>query len=330
MGEDAEVAPGFNESLSLLFDTTKYALGALDDKWIVFGASDVDVVLNDGPNSRGDENSWQIVRVQTDVGCTNPKSIASTPLGLIFQSARGIELLDRGLVISPIGKPAEDTLAAYPVITSAVVVAVVNEVRFTCSNTDGTKGLVLVFDYLRRAWYTRIYFDSNFLAGSAAFVDAALVDGVYTMLTAFGTVYRETSAHCRDSGQFVEMRVSVPVYSTTIASWQRLRDIFVIGESRSDHKLFVEVSRDFTEAPEQTRTFIEGSPVTSIGPFEQARVTPKHQLRQAAVVTIYDAAPDPVEGGLPIGTGEGPILEKLALDVEFQEGPARIAAGKRG
>lgn len=61
----------------------------------------------------------------------------------------------------------------------------------------------------------------------------------------------------------------------------------------------------------QTKTFEDGSDVTSPDELEQAQVVLKHQKRQAAVVTIFDEAPD---------TGEGPILTRAWRLVRAEAG----------
>ena len=55
-------------------------------------------------------------------------------------------------------------------------------------------------------------------------------------------------------------------------------------------------------------------------------MTLKNQKRQAAVITVYDLAPDTES----MGTGEGPILSALAVYFEPKQGPAKLSAGKKG
>lgn len=328
--EDVSVAPGFNEELVLLFTSDKYFLASLDDK-LVAGGDCIDIVYGDGPASDGSGIDWQIQRLHSDIGCTNPKSVAVIPPGLVFRSSRGFELLDRGLNVTYIGTPVEDTLAAYPVVTSAVLVPNEQEVRFTCTSEDGATGVVIVLNYAFRAWYVRKFWNDATALFDAPFVDAALVDGVYTMLSGDGSLWQESASVFYDdplSGgdHYVSMKVAVPVYPTGAGGWHRLRSVQIVGESKTHHKLVIEASRDFVEAYEQQKVFADGTPPTSPGPIEQARMTLRHQKRQAAVITIYDLAPDTEA----LTTGEGPILSALDVYFEPKEGPAKLAAGKKG
>lgn len=325
--EDVGLAPGFNEEFVLTFTSDKHWVASLDDKLIV-GGTVIDAVFGDGPASDGSGIDWQIQRIHADASCTNPKSVAVIPPGLVFRSPRGFELLGRGLNVAYIGQPVEDTLAAYPNVTSAVVVPTEQEVRFTCTNDAGTAGVVIVLDYAFRAWYVRDYW--NGVAFAAAFVDAALVDDTYYLVDSSGSVREETTAHAYDDPiaggtKYVSMRAEVPVYPAGAAGWHRLRKVQVVGESLDHHKLTIAISRDFATSSEQTKTFLDGSTTTTPGPLEAAEVVVKNQKRQAAVITIYDEEP----AVQTWTTGKGPSLELLALYIEPKEGPAKVPAAKR-
>jgi hypothetical protein len=322
--EDAGIAPGFNEEFVLLFTSDKYWLASLDDKLIV-GGDHLDAVFGQGPASDGTGIDWSVQRIHSDTSCTSPRSVVVIPPGLVYRSPRGFELLNRNLVVEYIGGPVEDTLESYPVVTSAVLVPDEQEVRFTCTNDAGDEGVVIVLNYGYRAWYVRKYWNGSD-AYDRAFVDAALVDGTYYLVDYLGAVFEESTTSYLDDSTYVSMKASVPVYPNGAAGWHRLRAVQVIGESKTHHKLNVEVSRDFATSAEQTETFEDGSTVTTPGPLETSRVTLKHQKRQAAVVTIYDSAPD----NESVGTGEGPILELLALWVEPKRGLAKVPAAKKG
>lgn len=322
--DDPELAPGFNEAFWQLFDRPKYVLVSLDDKLAALGEDSIDVVFGDGPDSEGNNSDWQIARVQTEVGCTNPKSVAVAPPGVVFLSTRpAFELLDRGLTIHNIGQSVEDTLASYPNITSAVTVPEHSEVRWTCNDSAGTSGIVVAWDYSRNAWYTRTPMSG------AAWVDAALVNGVYTLLKSDGKVYQETSATCLDDGSYVAMDVQVPVYPTGPGGWHRLKSVQIVGESKSNHGLTISIARNFSSSFEQTKSFEPSTGVSSISTLEQAKVTLQHQKRQAAVIRIQDVAPSNTTA-YPVGTGEGPVLEMLALSVQRKSGPAKLPADKKG
>ncbi len=328
---DTTIAPGFNEALVLAFADDKTALASLDDKLVVFGENDIDVVFGDGPDDRGGDNTWQIAGVQTDVGCVNPRSPVTCPMGVVFESSRGLELFGRDLNVAWIGESVEDTLAAYPTITSAVLVPEEQEIRFTCTAADGETGIVLAWNYAFKVWFTRKYADlADTSAAAIPFVDAALIDGVYTMLTAGGQVYQETEAHKLDNGTgFVERDVVLaPISPAGNQSWHRVKQVSLLGTSVTNHDLKISVTRDYATSWEQTETFLAGSLATTIGPLEQCRVTLAKQKCQAVQVRIQDLTPTtPVS--YPLGNGDGPIFEAVALRVGVKSGTPRTAPGQQ-
>ncbi len=329
---DTTIAPGFNEALTLAFAHDKTALASLDMVLVVFGEDTIDVVQGDGPDDKGDANTWQIQAVQTDVGCINPRSVVTdTPMGCLFLSRRGLELLDRGLNVTWFGEGIVDTLIAYPTITSGVLVASETEVRWTCDN--GATGIVLAYNYLHKVWFTRSYLQSD--EEPAIFADAALIDGVYTLLTTTGRVLRETPSNYLDSGLYVERDVLLaPIsaqagragWSNDNLAWQRAKDLTLMGTSTAQHDLKVSFARDYANTFEQTHTFVAGSEVTTPGPLEKGRITVERQKCQAIQIRIQDLTPT---GYAIANSSAGPILESLCLRVGAQQGPAKTTAGQQ-
>jgi hypothetical protein len=336
---DPTIAPGFNEALTLAFSRDKTALASLDTVLVIFGKDTIDVVHGDGPDDSGNNNTWQVQAVQTDVGCVNPRSVVATPVGVMFESRRGLDMLDRGLNVTDVlGRAVVDTLTTYSNITSAVLVAEENEVRFTCDN--GTNGIVLAFDYLNKIWFTRKYTDaSDTAAASIKFVDAALIDGIYTLLTAGGQVYRESTTSFLDGGStYVETDILLaPIsaqpgrsgWSNDNLAWQRVKDLTLMGTSVANHDLAVSFALNYANTFGQTHRFLAntvGTP-TAVGPLEKARVTANVQKCQAFQIRIRDLAPT---GNSVVGNASaGVILESLCLRVGAKDGPAKTTAGQQ-
>ena len=330
--QDTTVAPGFNEALTLAFAADKTALASLDEKLVVFGENDIDIVHNNGPDATGQGNDWAIQRVQSDVGCVNPRSVVTTPFGIVFESARGLELLDRGLTITWIGRNVEDSLASFPTITSAVLVAEAEEVRFTCNASNGLTGIVLAYDYGAKFWFTRTYAAQGPVA-DVPFADSAVVNGVYTLLRTSGAsaLMRETSSSKLDDGAvFVERDILwAPLSPAGNLAWHRIKDVSVLGTSVTNHDLKISVARNYATSFEQDVTFLAGSTATAIGVLEKCRVTLQVQKCQAIQIRIQDLTPTS-PGTYPVSTGDGPIIEGLAFRVSKRPGVARTAAGQQG
>lgn len=326
--DDATVAPGFNVALQVPLLQKKRALLSMDDKLVALGEDDLEVILGDGPAANGIGGGWTVVKVQTDVGCINPRSVVSTPMGVIFQSRRGMELLNRGLGVQYIGASVEDVLASFPDITSAVLVARDSEIRWTCNASNGATGVVLVFDYLNKAWFVRKYQDGN--TASAPFVDAAMVDGTYTLLTPGGKVYQESTATHLDAGTtWVTMRVRMAWLNPAgPLGWHRVSELHLLGTSATNHDLSIALARDYNATAFHTKSFTAGGAVTATGSLETCRIAPTIQKLQALQVTLTDATPTS-PGAYPVTTGQGPILEGIALRITRKPGGARRAATKQ-
>jgi hypothetical protein len=325
--ENPGIAPGFSPVQIEVYEHDITALGALDDKRIVFWERGIWYIVGDGPNVSGTDNRFSpALPIQTDVGCTNPRSVVAWPGGLVFQNGSDLYNLSRGLEVSWIGKDVTETLEAYPTLTSAVLVATENELRFTCNGEGG--GIVVVFDYQRGTWSTRTYeaLDGEDIA------DAYLHDGAY-LLTGGGLILREdTTTHLDtvdDADAFVESTAELESISPAgPVSWQRVRIVRVLGESLSNHSLTVDASRDWAETYEQTASFAAGSPVTTPSTHERAEVALTIQRRQAVGLRIADAAPANTTT-YPLGNGAGFQLEGIALLVQPRPGMPRDTTTRR-
>ncbi len=322
--EVAGVAPGFNPAQLELYDEDLTACASLDEKRIMFSERRIWFVVGDGPTVAGTDNRFSTPQpIQTDVGCTNARSIVSWPGGVMFQNGTDIYNLSRGLTVEWVGKDARDKLESYPNITSAVLVSSENEIRFTCNDDDGTAGIVLVFDYQRGTWMTRSY------PSGAAIVDACLHGGTYYMATA-NTVRAETTSTHLDDSSFAPSTVFLsPIAPTGSASWHRVRRAQLVGTALSNHQLTIAIARDYSASTQQTKTFAAGSDVTTIGPLERAQVDLAVQKIQAVEIQISDAAPSNTVA-YPLGSGAGFTLDGVALLVQPKTGLARITANRRG
>lgn len=322
-------APGFYPTNALIFEKTVTALCAMDDKLIVFAADTFWLVFGDGPAPNGQDSTYDVAKVQTDVGCTNPRSVVSTPLGIMFQSARGLHLLTRKLEVNWIGRPIKDQLAAYPSITSAVLVAAKNEIRWTANTSNGSAGIVLVYNYVEDQWSTFKY-TLNGVYG-APIADACMWNGVYAFANTNGYVFTESSSSYLDNGaSWVPITIETAwVSSAGPLAYQSVRNFALEGISNSNHDLTLSVGFDNETSYVQTATFLAGSTVTSIGPLESCQISIGTRRKcQSIRFKIQDATPTS-PGTYPVGTGQGPSFDAIGLEVGVMSGFARKPATKR-
>lgn len=213
------------------------AISTMDDKLICFKRQALQYLVGIGPDNTGAQNDFtDPVLITSTVGSTNQRSIVSTPIGLMFQSDKGIWLLGRDLQTSYIGAPVQ----AYNnfEITSAVVVPGTNQVRFTLDNRQ-----VLMYDYFEQQWgiFTNI-----------AAVDSVIYNNSHTFIDESGNVRQEQIGSYLDG--------SVPVVMQFTTAWLKLTDLqgfqrayfaYLLSNYKTPHKLQISISYDYNPASQQ-------------------------------------------------------------------------------
>lgn len=309
------------------------ALASLDDKLIIFKRSQIFMVAGQGPDATGSQNDFSdAVLVTTDAGCLDARSIVTTPSGLMFQSAKGIYLLDRSLSVSYVGADVE----AYnnATVESSQLIPTANQVRFVLSS-----GVALVFDYLVGQWSV---FTNHTAVDSVVWLDT------FCWLRSNGVVMREDASRFDDNGAFVSLKAqtswlvfeqtNVPAVAaggsrapSALQGFQRARRLLVLGEYAGAHRLRIKVGFDYSPVPMQDITITptapttygdgslygDGSPYGDEWQLYQWRVDLVRQKCQAVQVSIADEQTDEPSSG-------GVRLSALAVELGVKPGTTRI------
>lgn len=294
------------------------AIAGLDETLVVFKRAAVMYVSGEGPDDTGRQDSWSDAKVASlDVGCVNPRSVVAVPQGLMFQGAKGIYLLDRGLNVSFVGAAVEDSLAGQTV-TSGALLEEENQVRFTLGNRKA-----LVFDYGRGQW--------SVFTGVAA-VDSAIWRGSHVYIRADGNVLEEGSGFADDGSHVALKLVTAWLQLADLQGFQRVYRALILGEYKSAHRLVVRVATDFNPAASQEKTITpdavatygadatygSGTPYGGEFPLYQWRVNITKRRSQALRLEIEDAPP---ASGSP---GESMNLSGLTLVVGVESREMRV------
>lgn len=329
--DNAGVAPGFNTAFRVVLMRKQVAGASMDDKAIFFSESGIDYMLGVGPAKDGSGNDFSTpVRVQSDVGCSNARSVVPCPDGIMFASVRGIYLLTRGLELVWIGRPVQDTLALFPDITSATLVAHRNEIRFTANNTERTEGVVLVYNYIEKQWSTSRYYDGVSDTHGCPIADACMWNGAWTFATPGGAVYKEVLTHHFDDGDTYSDGIIETAWNSASGpiAYHAVRNFWIQGVSHSDHDLSIEIAFDSNNTYQQIREFPALSPVTSVGDLEEAKISVgKRRKCNSIRFKVTDSAPTTI-GSLP-GTGKGPSFATMGYEVGVKKGD-NTPKGKKG
>ncbi len=248
----------------------------------------------------------------------------TTSLGIFFQSDRGIELLSRSGGVTWIGEGVQATLAAYPIVTSAVLDDHSGLVRFTlaASQSGGLvsgAGRTLVFDLSINAWVSTDDVRGTVASQAAQSAAQVFLDGAwrYAWLGADGTVYFERNstavdAHL-DGATFVASQYELPPWKLGLQQEQRIYEMELLFQRHSAAGLTIEIASDYgayVAADEKvwSEAVIAGQNQVSFRP------NPRGNAVQARV---RDTAP------AVLGTGRGITFIGISADIAPKQGPTR-------
>ncbi len=321
----------FNDELVLPIDPVGgpiTQLASMDEKLVVFERSAIFYVGGQGPNDLGQQDTFTPPElVDSEVGCTEPRSLVLIPQGFMFKSSKGIFLLDRGLGLSYIGAEVEEYNSLS--ITSAKVIAGKNQVRFTTSNGD-----CLVYNYHLGLWCTF----TNHQTPSAE----VLGDNYY-YIRSDTALFKESATNFSDNGVPIKLYLETAWMNFSVfQGFQRVRKAMVVGDYKSAHQLRFRVGYNYNEAYVQDSTidpagtFIDaatfgtyspyGEPATrpfgGIGRPYQARFDFAQQKCQAIKFIIED---------IQTVAGEGLSLSGITFEIAGKNGLFKIdGVGKFG
>ncbi len=210
------------------------ALAVLDEKLVIFKRSRIFVMSGTGPDATGLNGNYSTPQaLSTDVGCTNPDSVVLTPRGLMFQSAKGIYLLNRSLEPVYLGMPVE--VYGTQSLTAAHLLDAYSQVRFL-SDT----GTTLVYDYL---------FDQWGVFTNHQGVGAALWNGSYCYVTTSGVIRQETPGAYLDVSEPIRLYALTPWLAPAgRQGFCRARSAQLVGSYLSKHNLQADVAYDYDPA----------------------------------------------------------------------------------
>lgn len=215
------------------------SLAAMDDKLII-GKQNAFLYINGtGPDNTGANNQYsQPIFITATVGCSNQKSIVLTPNGLMFQSDKGIWLLDRSLNTSYIGAPVEDFTLGTTVL-SAVNIPETNQVRFTLDS-----GVTLMYDYYYDQWGTFVGISG---------ISSCIFQGMHTFINSIGDAFQEEPGFYLDGGNPVLMMFQTgPLRLGELQNYQRAYFFYILGTYLSPHKLLINLFYDYENNASQS------------------------------------------------------------------------------
>lgn len=309
------------------------ALSSMDDKIIIFKSNAIYYITGQGPDNTGGQNDFSDpVFITSAVGTSNPKSVITTPSGIMFQSNKGIWILRRDLSTEYIGA-AVDAYNSY-VVNSAQTIPGTNQVRFTLE----AQTIALVYDYYYNQWST--------FTGIQA-TASTIYQGFHTYLNTSSQIVQETV------GQYLDG--SVPVLLSFQTGWfsmagmqgfERIYNIYLLGNYYSPHRLHVGFAYDYYPVSIEVINIdpnpINFTPVYGDDPIygseeffsasnlEQWQISPSRQKCQAFQISVQETY-DP---SYSVIAGQGFTMSGINLVMGSKKGyptkPANMSVGGSG
>jgi hypothetical protein len=158
-----KIAPEFSPFLVFRLDSIRgdvVALQPMDDQLIIFTREGIYSLSGDGANELGEGSTLTLQTLHEGTGCIEPRSIALCPMGILFQSYKGLFLLDKGAaldhetsgapIITEVG--TSEAIGLSGNLRSAVHLPDRNVVAFTGNDAVTNSPVILKWEYYMRAW----------------------------------------------------------------------------------------------------------------------------------------------------------------------------------
>lgn len=179
IGGERYSVPEFSPTLRYRIDGVGrvVAMREMDSALVLFTRDGIFSLTGLAADSTGAGSTLQLQRLQQGTGCIEPRSVASAPDGLYFQSRRGFYHLSRQNTLSYVGAPVEDELRAAGNVRAVTVHEDSHQVRLLCNGAAYDSPQVLVYDWLMKLWAVWPLPTANANAGRSSAVDALVWRG---------------------------------------------------------------------------------------------------------------------------------------------------------
>ena len=152
-------APEFNPTNVFRFDAEHLRVTAgvaMDDHSIVWSEDAIYALTGQFNNDAGFGADLVLTAIHRGVGCIDQNTVVRTDIGVFFQSARGLEFMDKGWALSnvTIGSAVEDLVAECGNLRSAEWIEQKRQVRWVGNRAADGEPIALVYHYVEGVWTT--------------------------------------------------------------------------------------------------------------------------------------------------------------------------------
>lgn len=304
---------------------------SMDGKLFLLTQAAAYVTLGNGPDNLGN-NQYpppQLV-VGVDAGPLPASPVVTTPLGIIYQSVKGLTLIDRALNQQFIGADVEAFTIGPWVLRSILVHPRLQQIHFQVDDgrdipgaefgtlVTSNGGYRLVYDYFQSQWSM----DPN--CGAQ---DACLYQGNYTQVRSDGVVWQETPGLYLDNGAAYSSLVETPwIKLAGLQGFQRLYYMELLGTYGSDFTLTLDVAYSYAETSPSVPSYDSADTVTlnGAGVFAAGGTfSIRHHLGKKCSAVKFRIREVNVRGS---GLGMG--LSDLSLEYGVKKGLLKLPAAQ--
>lgn len=302
-------------------------VASMDGRILLFTTETAFVVLGDGPDLLGQNPYSEPERViSVDAGPLPGTPIVETPLGLMYQTDRGIMLLDRALNTELAGADVLEWTVGPWRVRSALLDSEREEVRFladpgsdipgaqTGELVPGNGGVALVFNYFYKQWAVWADYGGQ---------SSCLYQGRYTMTRSDGLIWQEEPGSFRDAGAYYDLSVETPwIKLSGLQGFQRLWYATLLGTYGSDFTLTWEVAYNYESTDPSTPVWEEVVTLDGVGLFTLGgQYQVRHHLGKKCVAVKFRLSDGDVRGN-----GSGLALSDLTLEYGTKKGAFKLPA----
>jgi hypothetical protein len=327
------------------------AMSSIEGLLVVFKENAIFVVDGDGPpESGGNGTEFSPPRkLMTELGCTDARTVVSTDDGIMFLSSRGLELLDRNLTVSWIGRNMVNTLATYPYpgggafdTTSGRCVWVFADTLsgvYPGQISSVASGVVVVYDINSNAW-SRYKLNQSAFGYGYAYQDVTYADvgaSGQSIASAGRLAYIDTGQLYLESGHvdvvstgtnvFIPLEIQVGwVKGTSKQDRLRVTDLMIAAIRNANCTVTASYAADYSPSWITPSSWVWTPSVTSALTFVQLNGNVPKEAVQAISFKLVTSDPTPTS----FGDGSQMDIFGLSVRVGMRGGGAKVPVAQKG
>jgi hypothetical protein len=279
----------------------------MDGVLVVLKAKSVWVLAGEGPDNQGSGTNFsKPIRIASDVGCTDHRSVLETPKGVMFTGPKGMYLMNRAKEIVWIGRKVRKLVQTYPVVTSSCLHPTGRWALFGLKASEASSsGAILCYDLDRDAWTSWDITGAGAVTLRAPLSMTATPNNLFVLTP--DAVLKSNATNYRDNAVWVTMNVETGQIRGSLQGYALLRRFWITGTRASNVGLNVQVARNYSSTYDSFVASYSDAQLLALE-RDQWRVSPENKKGMSFQIKITDFDPS-------AGNGQGAKIQGLTCDI---------------